>query len=137
VEFYVIYSVDTHGDGNAGWGLPRKEILGKLNQTEDDEEYDYSYLGGRWETGFHRKYCGVLKREDFETFLNDTCLSAEDSETMGSLTEMGWMPAISFSADDDDSIISCYVTPHVDGIAGTEEQWNRLRDAIVSKYKEW
>ena len=72
---------------------------------------------------------------------------------MGCFTGMGWMPAVafavdgastfldsdgmplaSFAADDEAALVTCYVTPHIDGVDETEYQWNRLRDAIVAKY---
>ena len=133
MEFYVIYSADCLHENYLKNCRPRPELCEKLTLTEDGES-EYRYLGGPWEDAVHEKWAGFLAKAEFDQFIDDTYLTAEDCETMGSLTEFGWMPAISFNADDNDSICNAYVTPHCPGITGTEEQWERLKTAIVQKY---
>ena len=85
------------------------------DETEDDDNYEYGYLEGRWEGGHHRKWCAILDREQFEEFVDRCGLIAESTETMGSLGApgfgFGWAPAISFNSDDPDAIQCAYVTP--------------------------
>ena len=49
---------------------------------------------------------------------------------MGILTEMVWLAAIQRLTPTGDDVISCYVTPHIDGITGNEEQRGRLKAAV-------
>jgi hypothetical protein len=160
VKFYVIYSVDVArgSDRNGGCNLRccRPTISRYLPHgwrkwqcTEGDESYDYDYLaeeGGYgsevWRKGQHRKLCALLSREEFERFLEDVSLVAEDCETMGSLTGFGWLPAISFGDDGDHpyAILNAYVTPvpqKPDGEERTgmqERDWRRVRRAIIRAY---
>ena len=67
------------------------------------------------ENGKHRKWTGLLTRKQFDAFVNKLGLYAESTETMGSLGApgcgFGWSPAISFTGDHEDAIVSAYVTP--------------------------
>lgn len=137
MQFYVIYSFD----------IPSSEYVRRYNPpfiarngkskvwdcTEGDEQYDYSYLEGVWTKGKHRKYCGLLTKEQFEEFVSDCNLYPENCETMGSLTEMGWLPAISFNGQDD-IISSAYVTPIIKEELMTERNWQRVREVVISKF---
>jgi hypothetical protein len=136
MEFYVIYSADVMEARYLNYCRPRPELQEKLDLTEDGES-EYRYLEGSWANAVHEKWAGVLSRKEFDQFIYDTFLTAEDTETLGSLTEYGHMPAISFNADDNESICNAYVTPLIKG-EGTvsEEQWERLRSVIIAKYKE-
>ena len=49
----------------------------------------YGYLEGDWERGKHRKWCGLLTKEQFEGFVNSTGLIADSTETMGSIGPTG------------------------------------------------
>ena len=137
MEFYVIYSADVHDPDYLQYCRPRPALCEKLMLTEDGES-EYTYLEGVWETAVHEKWVGVLTRPEFDQFISDTYLSAEDTETMGSITlDMGHIPAISFNADDQDSICNAYVTPLIPGKGTmTEAQWERLRDAVVRTYSD-
>ena len=113
MQFSVIYSVDVPSDVDISDFAPPD--LDLWDETEDDDQYEYGYLGGCWENGHHRKWCAVLDREQFNEFIERCGLQAEDLQTMGSLGApgfgFGWAPAISFTADDPDAIQSAYVTP--------------------------
>jgi hypothetical protein len=115
MEFSIIYSVDCPRDVSVTRFNPPKNQKRHWQLTEDDSQYDYGYLEGRWSKGKHRKWCAILDREQFEDFLNWTGLMAEDVQTMGSLGApgcgFGWSPAFSFRSDADDAIQNAYVTP--------------------------
>ena len=136
--FSIIYSADCPEDADINdFAPPDLELW---DETEDDDQYDYGYLEGRWENGHHRKWCAVLNREHFDEFVNHTGLFAEDVETMGSLGApgigLGWAPAISFHADDPDAIQNAYVTPipEVERQSCGENDWDRVRGAVLSVY---
>ena len=85
--FSVIYSVDVPNDTNVlDYAPPRLEEL--WDETEGDDQYGYNYLEGCWEGGHHRKWCGILDREQFEEFVERCGLTAESTETMGSLGDL-------------------------------------------------
>jgi hypothetical protein len=137
--FSVIYSVDVPEDVDAlDFAPPHVETLWK--KTEGDDQYDYSYLEDRWTTGMHRKWCAVLTREQFDEFVAECGLRADDCETMGSIGApgfgYGWAPAISFNGDHQDSIQSAYVTPipEVERTEFHEGDWDRVRDAVLAVY---
>ena len=139
--FSVIFSVDVPRDESIQEYLPRQRHL--FRQTEGDSSYALDYLEGPWKRGKHRKLCAVLNRKQFDTFLSDTCLFAEDVETMGSIGApglgFGLAPAISFTGEYDVALCNAYVTPfpawepkrkHTT----REENWERIRQAVLSVY---
>jgi hypothetical protein len=137
--FSIIYSVDVpEGVEVLDYAPPQVDDL--WDETEDDSQYEYSYLEGRWESGSHRKWCAILNREQFDNFVNRSGLSAENCETMGSLGApgfgFGWAPAISFNADDPDAIQNAYVTPipEVEREQCNERDWERVREAVLAVY---
>lgn len=137
--FSVIYSVDVPEHKDVLDYAP-PDVAELWDQTEDDNCYEYGYLEDEWEHGHHRKWCGILDRDQFEHFLNETGLFAENVETMGSIGApgfgYGWAPAISFRSDDPDCIQSAYVTPLVETRknGGTERDWDRVRGAVLAVY---
>lgn len=139
MKFSVIYSVDVPHDGDiAVFAPPNIEEL--WNQTEDDDQYEYDHLEGRWENGHHRKWCGILDRQQFDEFVEFCDLVAEDVETMGSLGApgfgIGWAPAISFNGNDPNAIQNAYVTPipEVRREHCHERDWDRVREAVLAVY---
>lgn len=139
MQFSVIYSVDCPEDENIDLYAP-SAVDELWDQTEDDDQYDYSYLEGCWENGSHRKWCAILNREQFDEFIDHCGLIAEDVQTMGSLGApgfgCGWAPAISFNGDDPNAIQSAYVTPipEVERESLDERDWDRVRSAVLSIY---
>lgn len=139
MKFSVIYSVDVPHDVDiAGFAPP---VIKELwEQTEDDDQYEYDHLEGRWENGHHRKWCGVLDRQQFDEFVDHCGLLAEDVETMGSLGAprfaLGWAPAVSFNGSDPDAIQNAYVTPipEVNRQHCKERDWDRVRNAVLAIY---
>ena len=137
--FSVIYSVDVPEDVDPmDFAPPHVESL--WDKTEGDSEYGYSYLEGRWTNGMHRKWCAILTRDQFDEFISQCDLRAEDCETMGSLGApglgYGWAPAISFNGDHEDCIANAYVTPipEIERKEPREHDWDRVRVAVLSVY---
>ena len=138
MQFSIIYSVDVPEDESIDlYTPPHEEEL--WDQTEDDDQYEYDYLEGRWENGSHRKWATILTREQFDEFVEHSGLQAEDTETMGSMGAPGcgyWAPAISFTSDDPDAIQSAYVTPlpEVEKESFDQGDWERVKSAVVAVY---
>jgi len=136
--FSVIYSADVpSGVSIRDYAPPQARRL--WQQTESGPS-EYSYLEGRWSRGKHRKWAALLDREQFDDFVSKLGLYAESTETMGSLGApgfgFGWSPAVSFTSDDEDAILSAYVTPlpEVRRPGGDEQDWQRVRRAVLSVY---
>lgn len=138
MQFSIIYSVDVPSDTNINEFAPPN--LDLFDETEDDDQYEYEYLEGCWENGSHRKWAGILSREQFDEFIDHCGLMAESTETMGSLGApgfgFGWAPAISFTSDDPSAIQSAYVTPIPETNRETlgEAEWDRVRGAVLAIY---
>jgi len=139
MQFSVIYSADVpEGVSIKDYAPPQVGRLWSL--TEGDEQFEYSYLEGRWEKGKHRKWVALLTRKQFDAFVSKLSLYADSTETMGSLGApgfgFGWSPAISFNADHEDAIVNAYVTPipQRTKAGGDEQDWKRVRQAVLSVY---
>ena len=119
MQMSIIYSIDCPREVSIAQFNPPKNQKRLWQMTEDDSAYDYGYLEGRWSKGKHRKWCGILTRDQFDEFLSHAGLFAEDVQTMGSLGApgcgYGLVPAFSFRNDDPDSIANAYVTPLASG----------------------
>jgi hypothetical protein len=139
MQFSVIYSVDTPADVDTLDYAP-PQVTDLWDETEDDSQFEYSYLEGRWEEGHHRKWCALLTRDQFNQFIRRTGLVAEDVQTMGSIGALGcgfgWAPAISFTGNDQDAIQNAYVTPIPEVEKGhfDDRDWERVRCAVLSVY---
>ena len=139
MQFSVIYSVDVPEEIDPmDFAPPQVETL--WTKTEGDSEYEYSYLEDGWTNGMHRKWCAVLTREQFNEFVDQCDLHAEDCETMGSIGApgfgFGWAPAISFNGNHEDAICNAYVTPipETKRESCDENDWERVRAAVISVY---
>ena len=138
MKFSIIYSVDVPADTDVLQYSPPD--LSLWDETEDDAQYEYGYLEGRWESGHHRKWAALLDRAQFDKFIEHCVLKAEDVQTMGSIGAVGFgiglVPAISFTSDEPDAILSAYVTP-IPGISRRsfdELDWERIRSAVLAVY---
>jgi hypothetical protein len=136
----VIYSADCpRTESIARFRPPRARKL--WDRTEDDSQYEYSYLEGDWEKGKHRKWCAILNKQEFTEFVQATGLVAEDVQTLGSLGApglgFGVSPAIAFNDDGTErAILSAYVTPipEVRKEHGDEGDWRRIRRAVLNQF---
>jgi hypothetical protein len=142
--FSVIYSFDCPHAQPVGYFMPPKNQRRLWRQTEGDEQYDLDV----WEKGKHRKFCAEdLTRKQFDAFVNHCSLVAEDVETMGALTGLGWRPAICFNSQQEytEGYANAYVTPYpsyatppgggrLEDAAWQERSWERVRKAVISTY---
>lgn len=127
MKFYIIYAYDFTKNTPQyilDEAVPDTNLF---EQTEDDESWEYNYLGEEnphnahiWNDGHHRKWVTKepISKEDSFDFLKFSGMCYQDIETMGSLTEYGWLPALSFQGDSMMTYdeygainISAYVTP--------------------------
>ena len=139
VSFYVIYSFDIFGDilselDSVDVLKPPRPVLEKMDLTEGDDQYEYD-----WEFGKHRKYAGHLTYEEFEALIDRVELRATEDQTMGSLTEFGWLPAISFDCAyqshlDCNCLGNAYVTPVCEKLSLVDEDWEPLRRQVIDKF---
>jgi hypothetical protein len=143
MRFFVIYTIDIPATEKITEYYPPQHRSKRWYISEEDDQYDYDYLGGNWEKGKHRKFCGELTKEEFTKFVDKIGLYAEDIETMGSLTmEYGYIPAISFNYEIcymDEPILSAYVTPFPELKRGItlpldNRQWERIKKAVIRQY---
>jgi len=146
--FSVIYDFDCPMWKSVKDFMPSQRHLFQTTERSNGEPSDW--CGDLWDGKVkHRKLCAVLTRRQFDRFVEDTGLFAEDVRTMGSLGApgcgFGLSPAISFRNDDPDAIQSAYVTPLplaytlTDLERGprrqfTEDDFERVRAAILKVY---
>jgi len=136
--FSVIYSADVPSNVSIKPYTPPQRSL--WTTTEGNEQFEYGYLEGRWENGKHRKWAALLTRKQFDAFVSKLGLVAEDVQTMGSLGApgfgFGWSPAISFNGDNENALLSAYVTPipEVEKESYDERDWRRIRQAVLQVY---
>ena len=138
IESYsVIYSID--GDDLDGHTPSNIAIW---QETENSEESDFDVPN--WK---HKKFVAILTPEQFNEFINDMGLYAEDVETMGSLGAPGygfsWSPAISFNSENEYDIHqNAYVTPNInkkegkrlEKLYGKKNIWEPIRQQIIQEY---
>ena len=140
MRFGVIVTLDIWPRESVEHYVPRK-LRRKLDCTEQGSDREL------WnEPMKHRKYTGVLRRDDFDALVDVLCLRAE-CDTGGSLGvswagSSGFAPAISFSgAGSDGTYVNAYVTPLPDvksrrKLTRKREDvaWRRLRRALFKVY---
>jgi hypothetical protein len=105
--FFIIYTVYCPQDDSLPRYYPRHAYR-KWNITETEGE-DYEWYADKK----YRKLVGEVSYEDFMYMVDELGLKYE-GETMGSLTERGLLPALSFGNSDffmDDVAVNAYVTP--------------------------
>ncbi len=112
--YSIIYSVDIAGNEDSITRY-RPTPRNLWDQTEGDRDYEYSDLSGVWATGKHRKWGAILDQKQFDKFVSDAGLCAEDCETGGSLGSpgcgFGFVNAIAFNANYDYVRRCAYVAP--------------------------
>jgi hypothetical protein len=140
MKFYVIYSFDCPKSVSVNYFKPPQ--IKKWKLTEGDDQYELSHLGGDWNHGKHRKYVRLIEsKKEFYRFVEDTGLIAQSVETMGSITEFGLLPAISFISEDldADGYANAYVTPIPENhegkeLEGNDKHWKWIKQAILNFY---
>lgn len=132
-----------------------KEWFKNMDETEAFDGEPDEWCGDLWgEESRHRKWCGILNKQEFENFLCDTSLVAEAVQCMGSIGApgcgIGIAPCISFHMIDGgyqepNCIHHASVTPLPATQDGkpiksewAERDWERVRTAVIKRYgNEW
>ena len=143
MRFSIILSIDCPYSASIREFMPNTKALW---QTEGDSNYEYSYLGGEWKKGKHRKLCGVVGEKLFKKIVDCCGLRMSSTETLGMLGAphlggIGNSPAFSFNCDDEPSaIISAYVCP----LPNKKEQkrfpldengWKKIKEFLLKEYE--
>lgn len=147
LSFYFIYTVDIERELSLWDRVPdiiyhhvrRKNVI----ITEDDSCWDYDYMAeddksSSWWRGKHRKFVGEFDFDDFKTLVNDAYMYMESCDTMGSLTPMGHLPAMSFDSGSSYMIEmhNAYVTPFfsIDNFWCDEDVWDILKEQMLEEF---
>ena len=140
MKFYVIYDFDVPGDLSVNsCSPPFRSRNFRLTENHESEIFDKptkDYRTGRMLKGKHRKYAGILTRKQFDALCDDQGLFMENIETMGSITDIGWLPAMSFRSESYDCYQNAYVTPLIErhDRPCDERDWDRVRAAMLRVY---
>lgn len=139
LKYYVILSVDCTWKYSITSYLPRRSVRKVMDITEWNDQGDYDYLEGDWSISpKHRKLVGLLTQRQFDNLVDDCQLAIEDVETDGSITVMGWLPALSFESETswyyDGSIVNAYVTPVIEDETLGDDDWQAIREMMLAKY---
>lgn len=111
-HFSIIYSLDVDAKTRLANYRPPNFQKNGWQVTEDDPTEMDDVFG---KNGKHRKYCGILDFPQFLEFIDHCGITAERTQTGGSLGApcfgIGWSPAVCFDSDDQDAWQQAYVTP--------------------------
>ncbi len=123
LKYYVILSLDIYKNKNKNYTplylrsvKPSIVKYPKFKVTETEVEDTECYHK-------HRKYVGILSPEELEKFCQDKF--TDTCQTMGSICELGWIPAISFSFDGHEG---CYLNAYISPILNEEDESLLLKD---------
>ena len=134
MQFYVIYEFDVaRGMSVKPFNPPFKSKDFTLTECHESE-----FISDKIKPGKHRKYAGILTKAQFQSLVSAQDMHMSDVDTMGSLTELGWLPAVSFYTE---GVYACngyvyqnmYVTPLIDK-ACDDRDWDRVTAAMKSMY---
>lgn len=105
LAYYVIVSVDVYKGHkyNLRDCKPTSIRYPKFRVTETEVENTDCHKT-------HRKYVGILTPKETLAFIDD-CEFSKTNKTMGALTEMGMLAAISFSNESSLCDINAYISP--------------------------
>jgi len=137
MKFYVIYDFDVPADLSVNSCKPPfKSKFFPLTECHASEIFAPECGDDDQRMGKHRKYAGVLTRKQFDALCDDQGLFMENIETMGSITDIGWLPAMSFRSESYDCYQNAYVTPLIErhDRPCDERDWERLRKVMLSVY---
>lgn len=154
MKFSIIYEVECAMSASIRQWAPPESLRKSFTLTERGDGEPSDWCSDLWDGKCkHRKWAGILTKDQFKKFLDFTYLKAEYTETMGSIgapgVGFGWAPAISFRGDDEHSIQSAYVTPLPDVAPDTScecprcleglarraaHNWDRIRRAVLSMW---
>lgn len=102
MRWYVIYDADFF-EFATGTDIDHvKPKTGEWTETEGDEQYQAPTDSEEYENGQHRKWTALLSDEDWEAVCVDQIIDLDDDTlepTMGSITELGHLPAFAMNWD--------------------------------------
>ncbi len=122
-----------------------REILTEFcDETEGNEEFYDQWCIDDGQDGVHRKWAGLLSREQFDKLVEGLDMCADNVETCGAIGMpgpgpwYGWSPAISFSYNGDGHAFNTYVTPfppvRPEALPMGRDRWQRIRRAVIRQY---
>lgn len=109
MDFYVIYSVDANEYGRIDRYRPPH--FQKLEWCITESGPSELFCTTRPSKSRHRKYTNVLTFKQLCELIDWCGLAPDRQKTMGSLTEYGWLPAVSFSLSDYDVCGHAHISP--------------------------
>jgi hypothetical protein len=125
LNFFIVYSIDAPTDELTTWQPPKK-----LKQTA---AYKKAHM-------VSRRYAGLLNKDEFNKFVKSKGLIMTPHNTMGSMTDEGWLPAMEFLNKENVNIFA-YVTPLPEveqrkkqTKARSDRLWARLKTAMLGIY---
>lgn len=138
----VIYSIDCYAEEHTALApflatSMKNHHLWRMTENEPDESEVFK----------HRKYCAVLTQQQFDEFVDEIGLYAENVQTMGALgmpgagNWWGWSPAISFTSRDNfteyGALCNAYVCPFDPEWTEpqNEEKWEEVRRQVIDAYE--
>ena len=139
MNWSIIYSYDLLPNTSPEPYIP---ISDRWIKTEDDDEYDFDYLGDDYVDGKHGKFVAYLTNKEFVDFLNTTLYPDSVESTMGMIGAQleggmtpSMLPAWSLSSSYDHYAISlnAYVCPMPDG----DEEITFLQSKDDQQIREW
>ena len=136
MKFYVIYDFDVPaGTSVRDFQPPFRSKHFSLTECHASEVFAPECSQDDQRTGKHRKYAGVLTRKQFDALVDRQGLFMEECETMGSITDIGWLPAVSFRSESYEGYSGAYVTPLIERKAACDERdWERVKKALSRVY---
>lgn len=137
LSFYVICSADVTAGESLNTVQPPH--LNKYWTITEAGKNEYAYLdddrNGPWARGKHRKYVApelpLWALVDWASARN---FHFEDVNTMGSITDEGWLPAFALNGSYEHVIMDAYVTPRLPQDHYPENPWT---DAMWEEVREW
>ncbi|MHB1524903.1 MAG: hypothetical protein ACYCZN_01260 [Candidatus Dormibacteria bacterium] len=142
MRFSVIFTFDLDPHfGRVSDYLPDRPLRHKLKRVEHCA-FDSEGVHGMT---VHRKYVGLLTREEFESYMGILPYEEVHASTGGSMSPPGfegqWLPAISFAMGDGQMVGNMYVTPLADVVMvgdrldrWSPRNWSRVARVVMRKF---
>ena len=117
VMYYVIYTLDLlkSNYNDTITQIKPSSIKYPLFKMTEDEVGDPEFFSK------HRKYCGIITGGQLKQLLTEINYIIGTCETMGSITEIGWLPAICYETECIDYCDNIYVSPLIEKQAELSE----------------
>ena len=115
---------------NALYGSPELDNLtdGEMPAEESDVFYDLDLPDD--DTVYHMQFFGTIDREGIEQLARDGWLSGPQCETLGIMTGLGILPAVSIEQEMPYTYASVYACPLYNGAVPSEPSFHRATRAL-------